>query len=505
MEINIVKNAKRNMLFGIINKSIVMFCPFIERTIIQYVLGSQYLGLNSLFSSILSVLSLSELGLSAAIVYNMYKPVADGEVEEVNALLNFYKKSYKYIGAIISIVGLLITPFITHLIKGSYPSEINIYIVYLIFFFNTVISYFLFSYLNSIIVVHQRDDINSIINSCVKLGLAVAQITILLTTKNYYIFVFLMPLFTIINNLWVAFVVNRKFPQYKPRGLIGSEKIKSLKKLVLGSFIQKACVVSRNSLDSICISAILGLTVTAIYNNYYMILAAITSSLTIFSNSIIGGIGNHVARKSVNENYQELSNIDFAYLWISGWCAICLACLYQPFVKIWMGEHMLLPTPAVLLLCLYFYILTLGDMRLMYTSASGLWWEHRYRSITETIGNLILNICLGKLFGVYGIITATIITMFVCNYLWGASITFKCYFNASYLKQYFIYQAKYSCVTFAIGTITLFVCGIVPFRDNIIGLICRVFVCIILPNCLYFIIYRNNSHFKYFRNKLLKQ
>ena len=157
-------NAKRNMLFGIANKLILLLFPFAVKSIINSTLGMEYLGLNSLFSSILQVLLLSELGLGAALVYHMYKPIADNDQKKINALLNLYKKSYFFVGVFILTFGLVIIPFLPYLIKGNRPEDINIYIIYIIQLLNTCVSYFLFGYKQSLLAAYQREDVNSIIN-----------------------------------------------------------------------------------------------------------------------------------------------------------------------------------------------------------------------------------------------------------------------------------------------------------------------------------------------------
>ena len=194
---------------------VVLLCPFVERFVIQGVLGAQYLGLDSLYASLISVLSLSELGFSAAMVYNMYKPMAEGNVEKMNALLNFYKKVYRIIGFVILGAGLLMIPFLSNFINGLYPTDINLVKLYLIYLANAVLSYFMFAYLSSLIVVYQRDDVNSTINSVVKSGLMVSKVALLVLTRNYYLFSIMMPVFTILNNLLIAWRVRVLFPQYR--------------------------------------------------------------------------------------------------------------------------------------------------------------------------------------------------------------------------------------------------------------------------------------------------
>ena len=504
MRINVIQQAKRNIVFGALNKSIVMICPFIERMVIQNVLGSLYLGLGSLYSAIISVLSLSELGFSSAMVYNMYKPAADGDIKKMNALLSFYRKVYRIVGLIILALGIAIIPFLPSLVKGDTPPDIKLVNLYLIYLGNTAISYFLFAYMSSVIVVHQRDDVKSNINSILKISLVILQIAILLMTKNYYLFTLLMPLFTIANNILIAVRVHRLFPQYKPEGELSLEDKLAIKKLVAGSFVHRACGMSRNSLDSLCISTLFGLSLTAEYNNYYLVCSGVTGFVALFSTAFTGGVGNHVATKSVEENYNEMKRLDFVYLWIGGWCAICMLCLYQPFMELWMGKNMRLSNLSVFLFCIYFYLLKLGDIRLIYTAANGLWWEQRYRAIAETIMNLVLNIILGKQFGVEGIIIATSISLFLCNYLWSVDITFRAYFSSERKKDYYHYQAKQSMVTFVVGLLTCVICMLLPLHSVLLQLIIRGLICVIVPNTCFYLVYRHSELFLYAKH-IIKQ
>lgn len=490
MQLDVKKNTKRNLVFGIINKIILIILPFIVKSAIRNTLGVEYLGLNSLFSSILQVLSVTEMGFSTAVIYNMYKPISEGDDVTINALLNFYRKVYRGIGLCILVIGLCLIPFLPHLISESYPEGANLTHLYLIYLSNSVISYFLFSYLTSLLVAYQREDINSIINLAVQTALQVCQIAILYFTKNYYLFIILLPIFTIINNLWIAFIVKKMYPQYKCEGILPWGQINAIKKLVSGTFIQKACSVTRNSLDSICISTFLGLILTGIYNNYYSIFNGVTSFLAIVGTSLMGGIGNHVVTKTVKENYGELETVDFLYMTLSGWCTVFLLCLTQPFMTMWMGGDMLLPFTVVIEMCLYFYVSHLGDMKLLYTSVNGLWWNHRWRSIVETIMNIGLNIGLGKFFGVYGIVAATIISLLTCNFIWGTIITFKLYFKDIKISNYFKYQGLYFTVNAITCALTYFAVSKLNFSKTITTLIVRFPLCVIIPGFIYFIVYR---------------
>lgn len=496
MIIDVKRNAKRSIIFGILNKAILLLFPFFIKAFINTYLGTEYLGLNSLFTSILSVLSLTELGISSALVYHMYKPIAEDDTGKICALLNFYRKAYLVIGVVTSCVGLVLLPLLPNLINGDWPQNVNIYIIYLIQLLANSISYFLFGYKQSLLVAYQREDINSIINLLTQSGMQIVQILILVTVRNYYFYVICIPIFTVVNNLWIWWFTKRLFPNIKCSGKLSDTDFKSIKKLVIGSFIQKACGVTRNSLDSVCISAFVGLAITGIYNNYFTIFNGVTVVLAIFITSLTGGIGNHVALKSKMENYEELQRIDFLYLLISGWCTCCLLCLSQPFMKLWMGKAMLLSPLSVLFMCIYFYMLKVGDVRSIYYSTTGMWWEMRYRSIVETIANLVLNIVLGYYFGINGIILATVISLFLFNFLWGASIVFKHYFGLDKLRGYFLYHLKYFCVTVVVCFITWKITQNIELPSDFTNLVVKGIVCVFIPTILYILIYCRTEIFK---------
>ncbi len=156
-----VGNASRNIVFGMFLKGYQILLPFLMRTAMMYYMGMEYIGLNSLFGSILWVLNIAELGVGSAMVYSMYQPIIDKDKVQICALLRLYRTYYRVIGLVIAVVGLVLTPFIPYLIKKDVPADTNVYIVYLLNLFCTVMTYWLFAYKNSLLVAHQRNDIAS--------------------------------------------------------------------------------------------------------------------------------------------------------------------------------------------------------------------------------------------------------------------------------------------------------------------------------------------------------
>lgn len=439
---NRTENTIRNILFGILNKIVVVFLPFVIRTIIIYKLGSEYLGIGSLFTSILQVLSVAELGFASAISFTMYGPVARGELEKIKDSVILLRSIYKIVGFIILLVGLVITPFLHALIKGDVPDCLNIYILFLTFLANTVISYLFVGYKSSILSVYQRNDLISKTGIVVEISKNVLQIFVLLLTANYYLYAIVIPLSTVCSNMIIGNLADRYYPELKTNSKFSLKGIKDISKQIGGIAIGRISLMCRNSFDSIIISAVLGLTAVAIYSNYYLIFSSVGGFIAIILTSMAASVGNSLATKSIVQNESEHIRFDMFYEIIVSFCTICLFCLYQPFMELWVGEELSFPFFTMTLFCIYFYINNLAQIRSVYSEAAGLWWHFKYLTIGEMAANLLLNIGLGIKFGVNGILMATIITAFLGSFIGCSYITYKHLFCSSpmrYFRNNFLY------------------------------------------------------------------
>lgn len=489
------KNATRNIISGFVNKIVYLVFPFIIRSVTIQVLGSEYLGLSSLFTSILQVLSLAEMGFSGAIIYSMYKPVVEQNTTKICALMNLYKRIYRIVGLSILIIGLIVLPFLSNLIEGNIPENTNIYILYLLYLFNTVSTYFLFAYKSALINAHQRNDILTNVYTFTGILRFLGQIIVLFVSKNYYIYVILQCITSILDNIIVAIIAKRKYPKYVCNGEISKQQRRDIRKKVTGIMIQKICITTRNSFDSIFISSMVGLTAVAIYSNYYMIMVAIASVIGILGSSIRASVGNSIVTESEDKNYRDMNKFNFIYMWLSGWLTICLACLYQPLMEIWMGSDNMFSYGVVVLFCIYFYLLECGEMRFVYAEAKGLWYENRYYDIMEAIMNVLLNLILGYFFGVYGIMIGTLLSLLIINFGCSSRVLFKHYFVHHKVSEYFLKHGLYALVTAVVCVITYFACCLVEF-DGILGLVVKTLICVSLPNLLYLLVYRNTKIYK---------
>lgn len=505
--LNRTKNVIRNIRWGFIHRTISILLPFIVRTVLIYSLSASYAGLNGLFSSVLSILSLAELGISKAITFSMYIPVSKGDDDKVCALLNVYRKAYRVIGGVILLLGLMLMPFLGFLIHGDVPADINIYLLFGIYLLNTVISYFLFGYKSCILSVNQREDIISKASVTTNIILHAIQCALLITIRNYYVYIILVPLFTAFHNLLTNYWTKKIYPQYTPRGSINEEEYKDLKKRIAGLLIWKVGGATRNTFDSIVISAYLGLVTVAIYNNYWLIISAVNGVLSIISSSMVASVGNKMATDTPEDNYKDFHKFHFIYMWISGWCMICLLCLFQPFMKQWMGEDLMFPFTIVILFCYLFFKQKEGDISSVYYQAAGLWWEGKWRSVIEAASNLTLNLILGKHFGVTGILLATIIS---CNiaYFYGSRFIFICYFKNDKTKRFFLENLLYLSMTSAAGFLTYRMIELVQLNSAILRSSFALLICIVVPNAVFLLLYSLNkqtkSYIKYGERSLLR-
>lgn len=491
--------AKINVFFGVLNKIFNCVLPFFSRTVVLYLLGSQYLGLGTLFTSILSFLSLTELGISSAINYAMYKPLAYGDYTEVGTLLNFYKKIYRIIGFVMLSIGLIIIPLIPYLISGYIPTDINISILYIIYLLSSVCSYFFCGYRTCLLSASQREDIVSKIGIVVLLFNNIGQIVVLCLFKNYYAFAIVPIIGAIVNNVSCTIVSKRLYPEIICQGKIDIKTKKALRKKISGLFGTKLNSVVVHQADALVISSFLGLETLAAYGNYYYIMNAISAFIIVVFTSLTASVGNKLAIDDIEDNYQLFKRISFLNSWMVGIACSCFISIYQPFMKIWTKGKLMLPMGVVVLLVIYFFVYQVQRTILTYKDAAGLWYEDRYRPYVSMICNLALNIFLVKIIGLYGIIISSIIA-FLISLPWSNYVLYHFLFNRkSVLNLLEIF--KWFFITVLACSLCYLLCSL--FAENLIGIILRIFACLLVSNVIFIFVFRNRDEFLFFCKKII--
>lgn len=487
--------ASRNILYSIILKVYQLGAPFLIQSLMIYKLGITYVGLNGLFTSILGILNLTELGFGTAAVYCLYKPVADNDVALVNSYVNMYKKIYRYIGFMISLIGICIIPFLKYLVKSDMPSDMNLYILYVIQLAGTSLSYFCFAYKNSILLAHQKVDWISKIGLVVYTVKFIIQILAICLFRNYYIYSIAIPVSNLLTNFITARIVDLGFPQYSCSGRLSKDKLDILIKKIKALFIAKVGSVVLNSVDNVVISSFLGLVILGKYNNYYYIFSAVTGFITLFSSSIISTIGNSLVMQDRKNNYNNFMSMSFWNHWIVAWASICFIGLYQPFISIWIGEDNLLPFGIVILLACYFYILQSHQIVGAYKDAGGIWDEDKLRPLCVAGVNLLFNILLVQIIGLYGIVLSTIISLLFVNTPWLLTNVHKLIFKntpCEYVKMWGKNIFIFTITSIVVGVLCKLISDKNKYRNFAICFV----ICMIVPNLIFYLYYFRQSVFR---------
>ncbi len=487
------------MAYGVALNLYNMLVPFAMRTAMIYFMGIQYLGLNSLFTSILQVLNMAELGVGSAMVYSMYKPIAEDDDEAICALLKRYRYYYRVIGAVIAVAGIALLPVLPKLIKNDYPSDVNIYYLYILNLSATVLSYWLYAYKNSILDAYQRTDLASKVAIRLNTVQYIIQLLVIIFLKNYYCYVIVLICNQIVKNLVVANIVNKQYPQYHPIGGLPESEIKAINQRIKDLFTSKVGAIVVNSADTIVISAFLGLTILAVYQNYYFIMSSVLAIITIVFKSLTAGIGNSLVVESKEKNYNDLETLTFIMCWIAGICVCCFLNCYQPFMKLWVGEDLMLDYAAIICLAVYFFIYVVNQLLNVYKDAGGIWHADRFRPLITALTNLAMNLCMVQFWGIYGIILSTVLSMLVVGMPWLLHNLFTNLFDKKLLYPYLKKLLIYVIFSGIVAAFSWLICKNI-LLNALFTIIVRLVVSFIFPNVCFIIVYHKNENY----NKMLR-
>lgn len=455
-----------------------LLTAFATRTVLIRAFGTEYVGLGSLFSSLLQVLSLAELGLGTAITYSLYRPMAEGDDETVCAYLAFFRRAYCWIGVAMLVVGLAFVPVLPLLVRGDVPGGLSLTVCWFVYLANSSLSYLAWGWMSCVPVAAQRGDVLSRVEAGVAVVRCALQVA-LLVGGSFYGYLLAIPAATVAGNAVAALRVRRMWPGYACRGELDAGRRAELSRNVRGLLLKKAFAVTRNGLDAACISAFVGLAAAGAYSNYLVIHAALVSVFSILVQAMIPSIGNSVATEPPAKNLRDMRRFDFAYTAAAGWAATCLLCLWSPFVGLWAGEGSVLGWPVVATLTLWFYVAKSGDMWYAYSEALGLWWEMRWVSVAEAVANVALNVLLCRWLGVLGVAVASLVTLVLLNFVPCPAILFRSYFGGvGDVRTFFREHARWLASAVPGAVLCLGLCSIAP--GEWLGLLVRAVICVVV-------------------------
>lgn len=494
------QNTIRNVLAAMMGQLGGVLVNLLARVFFLHYLNQTYLGLNGLFTNVLTMLSLVELGVGPAMAYSLYKPLADGDTERIKSHMAFYKRAYVTIGLVIAALGLAFLPFYT-VFMDEVPDIPQLNIIYLLFVANTVVSYF-YSYKRSLIVCDQKKYIETAVHYGAYFILNVVQIIFLAITKSYVLFLVLQVISTWTENFLLARKADKLYPYLKDKNVKPMDKADSqvIFRNVAAMSMHKIGAVVVNSTDNILISKLIGLATAGLYANYYTIIHPLQTITNQIFESIVASVGNlsaTVKGGDVGRLKETFNDVFFLAFWIFTFCAACLYNLLPPFIQfLWLrNKGWLLDNGTLIVLVINFYLYGMRRPVLTFRDASGAFWNDRFKPIFESIINLLASIVLAHRFGLMGIFLGTLVST-VTTSLWVEPLVL--YRNVFFmpLRDYFLRFAGYTAVGAVICGVTTWLCRLVGY--SLLSMIPRAVICVLVPNLLLLLVFHRTKEFRYF-------
>lgn len=494
MEKSRTKNAVKNVKTGFMLQIISKVLAFIVRTVFIKVLNSEYLGVNGLFTNILTMLSFAELGIGTAIIFNMYKPVAEEDEEKIKSLMKLYKKAYNTIGIVVFLLGICVIPFMKYIIKEVPNIKENIIFIYVLFLINTSSSYF-FTYKKSIISAHQQESIINKLDSVFYVVKSILEIVFLVLTKNYIVYLIVQILCTIFENLLISYKANKMFPYLKEKNAkeLSKGERNSIFSNVKSLVVYKLGVSILGGTDNIIISALMGVSAVGLCSNYTLIIESIKGFIMSIYNGITASVGNLNVAESSEKKEKILYDLTFINFWIYGFCAVMLMILLNPFIELWLGKEYILSIWVPIAMATNFFVCGLRTPAYTYRVTMGLFKKGRITPFIASVVNIVLSILLGKIIGVSGVIWATAISQIFSYCLIDPYLIYKYELKTS-IKPYVLRNINYYLAFFiTIGACFGFtnLCNL----QGIYGLILKATIVTVVFNLIVFLIYKRTEEF----------
>lgn len=412
-----VKYATKNIAFGWIGNIVTLLLGAVLRQIFIERLGDTLLGVNDYYTTILTVLSLAELGIGTAFNYSLYGPVARNDIEKVKSYMLLYKKAYRMIACVITVIGVALAPFLKYLIKDPGSNtwrDLTIY--YFIFLFNTVSTYFV-AYKYSLVNAQQKNYIQTNIMTATKAVTVLLQIAGLCIFSNFYLYLLTMAAIELIQKIFVSFYLNRLYPYLKEKNVekLSGEEVANIGKQTKALIFHKVGDMARLQTDSAIIAAFIDVTTVGVVGTYNYVISSVSNFVNIMFNSVLSGFGNLIATESKEKQYLMFKVYRFLACWVYGFSAIGFYMLLSPLITLWVGAERILPDMVIGCIMIDYYFKGERIVLSNYKTAAGVFEQDKYLALIQGGVNLVISIVLVQKIGLIGIYIGTIISGLIAN------------------------------------------------------------------------------------------
>ena len=495
-------NSIRNLSFTIGAYGFNFLLQLMNRVLFVRFLSQEYLGLCGLFSNIMLMLAIVDLGLGEAMVYKLYKPIAEKDEKRIIALMQLSTKLFRFIGGAVFLVAVSLTPFLQNIIKDM-PDIPWVRAYYLLFVIETVIPYF-FCTKRFLIYCDQKVFITMVSNMAKKILTAILQILVLYFTRNFFLFLVIQVVFTVAENFTINRIADRIFPfiRHAAKEPLPQEEILEIKKTVYAATFHKVGNTVLNSSDNIIISSLLGLNAVGIIFNYQLVVTTIQTFIVNIFTSISASVGNLTALKDEGIDQEFVFNrILLANYFLSMVLTSILFIVLNPFISLMYGEQYLLSTFALATLLGSFYLLLVRKTVMTFRDVTGLFWNDRYKSVIECVLNIAISIPLTLKFGIAGTFLGTIISILCVSFWVEPFIFFKHFFRKS-MKKYILKQIFQIFLTIGNIMICVAACSFIT-SNSILHILGKASISGLISIVIFSIVSGRSREFAYFYEKIL--
>lgn len=489
-------NSVLNIFVGIggyiLNTILGLAC----RMVFTRTLAVDYLGINGLFTNILTILSLAELGIGSAIVYALYKPLATNNQEKIASLVCFYGKCYRIIGCVVAFAGLALMPFLDFLIREKPNIQENLYVIYLLYLFNTASTYF-FSYRASLLTAAQQNYLVVGLNYIVTIIQSIVQMLLLFITHNYMTYLLVQTAGIFIYNVLISKIAKKKYPYIVSKNIqpLDKEEKRSLIKNIKALVVIKLSGMLVNNTDNMIITYLNGLVTVGYSSNYTLLSTTLNALLTQIFSGINASVGNYNALESNERKKSLFDAINLANFWLFGWATIGIFVVSSDIVELFFGKQYIMNISIPFVIALNFYIVGMQNAVWTYKNTLGLFRPGRYLLIVTAIINLVCSIWLGNVWGLFGVYLATAISRVLTNVWYEPYAIFKYGFKMR-VRSYYLKYIEFFLILILTGGICYWLCTMInltPIMDVLIKMI----ICTIIPNVLFILCFFRKKEFKY--------
>lgn len=491
------KNSFYNILFSIIYSTMSLITGFIIQTLIIKCLSIEYVGMKSVFSNILGIISIVELDISYIFIYNLYKPISDGNVNKIKQVVNYFKKIYQKIFITILLLGILFIPFIKYFIYNSTIKE-NIYILYLIYLLNTAIPIYL-SYKKNILYAYQQEYISLVIQIIYQTVKLVLYSIMIFKTHNYYYISIIVLLLQTIEYLVISRIVDKKFKflTYKKDTKLSKKDIVKIREDTYSIGCHKISSVIVNNTDNILISLFYGIKITGICSNYFMIIDNIKLIFNKVISSLAPSVGDFMCSQNDKEKrYDIFKKIHFLNMWIAIYISVIIINCINIFIEKWIGSEYLLNDFILIIFVINYFQSQMRACYMVFKNSAGIYTEDKYIALFEAFINIILSIIFTYIFGLSGIIVGTLISSLVLWLYTYPVLIFKKLFNINY-KKYIIHVLKSVVLMTSILLINNLLKVVININNN---LFLNAILSIVIPTFCMLLLDYKKQNIKYFYN-----